>query len=91
MAYLVGSRIILDECLVASEVSKKVGIGTAAGINCDRARVGLRVIPAVLQGFPAALEEDALLRINELSLLGQDAKEGCVKAVGVLIIARALT
>jgi hypothetical protein len=46
-----------------------------SGINADAPLVEVSVVPGILECFPRALEEDAVLRIHHLGLAMVDAEE----------------
>ena len=63
--------------------SQVTGLG-APPVDPDRPRVGAGVAARVLQRLPGALQEEALLRIQDERLGGRASEERGVEAVGVL-------
>ncbi len=65
------------------QVEQQVGVGAGAGEDADRPRVAARVVAGVLERVPGALEEEPVLRVQELRLARREAEERGVEAVGV--------
>ncbi len=73
---------VLAQLAVPLQVAHEVAaLGHSRG-DSDRAREALAVVARILQGFPGALQEEALLRVQDLRLAGRIAKEGRVEELG---------
>src|SRR6185312_6251469 len=82
-ADLVAAGEFLQRAAVGAHVMQKVGVDAAAGEHADRAAVAARVAAGVLERFPGALEEHALLRVGELGFARIHAEEIGVELLDV--------
>ncbi|RYE86348.1 MAG: hypothetical protein EOO78_37220, partial [Oxalobacteraceae bacterium] len=71
LAHAVGGH----DVRVAGDVFEQVGTARAAGVHADRAGIVARVVTGMLDRFPRALQEQALLRVHELGLACRHAEE----------------
>ena len=55
---------------VCTKIVKQVRVHGEAGINTDESGVAIRSMSGALQGLPCTFQEEAVLRIDELCLLG---------------------
>jgi hypothetical protein len=79
MPNLIGARVLIDEASVGADVPQDVGVGAAARVDSDRAWIRVLVVPPVFQRLPAAFEEDAVLRVDELGFPGQITEKSASK------------
>ena len=82
-ADLVAAGEFLERAAVGADVVQEVGVDAAAGEHADRTAVAARIAAGVLECFPGAFEEHALLRIGELGLARVHAEEIGVELVDV--------
>jgi hypothetical protein len=75
---------IREKLAVGAEIRQEVGVEVGSRIDADALRVGLGRVAAALHRLPGQFEEDALLRVHDLRVLGQDAEEICVELVDVV-------
>ncbi len=75
---------IREKLAVGAEIRQEVGIEVSSRIDADPLLVGLGRVAAALHRLPGQLEEDALLRVHDLRVLGQDPEEVCVEFVDVI-------
>jgi hypothetical protein len=73
----------IKDGFVADDIGQQIGIHARTSKGADRAFERFRIVARHLQGFPGTLEENSLLRINDLGLARVVAEEGGVKHVGV--------
>src|SRR6202035_4468924 len=72
-----------DERRVGRQVEQEIGAQGGAGEDPDLPVAALRVVAGVLQRLPRRLQEQALLRIEDLRLAVVDTEEGGVELVDV--------
>ena len=81
VADLVAGRVIVEEGLARADVLEEITVVAGAGVDADRRRTVERVVTGVVEGMPAAFEEQAMLRIEQLGFARHDAEEGGVELV----------
>ena len=72
----------VDAVAVGPDVEQHVGAEAHARIDADRPAVGLGIVTRRLQGLPGTLQEQPVLRVDDLRLARRQAEELGVEQVG---------
>jgi hypothetical protein len=75
---------VREKFAVGAEIRQQIGVEIGARVDADSLGVGLGRVAAPLHRLPGQFEEDALLGVHDLRVLGQDAEEIRVELVDVV-------
>jgi hypothetical protein len=69
---------------VVLEVGEQIGVDAGAGKDTDRTGEAAGIVAGVLQRLPGALQQQAVLRIDDLGLAGREPEETGVEELGTV-------